>query len=439
MILPLVLGLLGIIALASSSKKAPNAATTAASIETLPLPLAGMAKQALATNDPTVLRTAADALEQQGFPEQAKLLRQTADAIKVTSSTKPVPEALQTLMAQSLAALTVDGSGRVTGPVTASGIQTASAAAAQIEAAGFPEAAAELRKFIEKAKLALPAPTPDQQLPLPGLPVEIAAQVNRAIQTNRDPKALRALAALLQSLPTSPEGTQAIQTLQALADQIDAAITTSNTLNQIQNTLPTVLPGASAPTVPSAPVTSSPGIVPPNPSTQTPVTVLPGITITAPGPLPPLPSGNTGVVGPGVPPLPTTKSKEAILAETVASGLVRIQAPVAATGSIKTVQGKENKTDVMRFQKQEALTQDGKFGPGTAQKMAKYTGNLPLVMYWPQGTNAAKVLAYRSAILDIADQAEGSGDLARASALRTAAGRERGQGGIVGTMPPAAA
>ncbi len=396
MVVPLVLGLLGLVALMASNKK-PAAQNTAALVSLLPNDLAGLAKQAMATNDPNVLLTAADTLDARGFHEQAQALRDQAAAAQRASSAKggnaALPPALQTLMAQALAALTVSGSGQIMGPVTADAIKTATAIAAQIDQAGFPDAAAALRVFINKAQSVLPPPTPAQTLPLPGLTPQLAAQVNQAIQAERDPVKLRQLIAILKGLPPNPQTQQAIDTLSALADQIDATIAAATAMQQIQKTLPANLP--------------TPAPAPPGP-------------LPAPSPAPaPSPSA--------------PKTPQQILAETTATGLVRLQS--SANGNVKAVQGKENKTDVMRFQKQESQTADGKAGPNTLLALAKYTGNLPLVMYWPQKSNASSVLTYRSKLLDLADAADAAGDTVRGAGLRAAAVAERGQGGIVGSMP----
>lgn len=399
MVLPLVLGLLGLVALIATSKKSTSPGASNASLSLLPTDLGGMAKQALATNDPNVLNTAADALDAKGFHTQAQALRDAANAAAASQNAKggaaALPPTLQTLMAQALAALTVSGSGQIQGPVTAQGIQTASAAAAQLDQAGFPDAAAALRVFIQKANLLVPPPSPAQTLPLPGLPPGLQQQVNQAIQTNRDPVQLRQLISLLKGMPPSPQTQQAIDTLTAIADQVDAAISTATAIQQIQKTLPPVLPQTSP---------GLPGFAPSVPQTS------------------PAPAG-----------IPAPKSKQQILAEAVASGLVRLQN--GSNGNVKAVQGKEDKSSVMRFQTQEGQAADGKAGPKTMLALAKYTGNIPLVMYWPQKSNAQSVFAYRGSLQDIADAAAASGDPARSDALKAAALAERGQGGIVGTMP----
>jgi hypothetical protein len=359
-----------------------------------------MAKQAIATGDPQTLNTAADALDAQGFHAQATLLRNAANAASSKAGGPQLPDAMKVLMAQALSALTVNATGQIQGPVTAQGIQIASAASAQLRAAGFTEAANSLDVFIARAQTVVPPATPDKQLPLPGLDPALAAQVNQAINTVRDPQKLRQLIAILKGLPTTPQTTQAITTLTALADQLDSAMAAAQAMQQINQVANQQSPGQ--PQLPGN------------------VNVIPS------GPVP-VPA----VATPGQ--APAAKSKQQILAESVASGLLRLQN--AAAGNVKKVQGKEDKSSVSRFQAQEKLTQDGKSGPGTTLAMAKYTGALPLVMYWPTGSNAQSVYTYRAKLQDLADAADSAGKTQMASDLRASAAAERGQGGIVGTMP----
>lgn len=432
MLVPLILGALGLIALISSNKKpagggSMNAAASDPSIAALPASFKGLAQQALAQNDPNVLNTAADTLDANGFHTQAAVLRQVAASINALSTNKSgqMPQALQTLMQQALAALTVDANGRITGPVTAQGIQLASAAAAQLNQAGFPDAAASLQDFIQKATAMLPAPTPDKVLPLPGLDPALAAQVNTALQTVRDPAILRQLILVLKQQPQNPQTQQAIDTLTALADQLDATIAAAQAMQQIQQQVVPAVPGKPAVNQVNQP-TVTPAVIP--------IPVTP-----APAP-PPAPTPSNVVIPPNpIPGLqPVAKSKQQILAETVASGLKRLQD--AAGGNVKSVQGKEDKSSVMRFQTQEGLTSDGKLGPGTNTALAKYVGVLPLVMYWPTASNAQSVYTYRAKLQTLADALSNDPNATlttqqQANDLRASAAAERGQGGIVGTMP----
>ncbi len=418
----IILGTLAIIALAMGSKKPGTAAPGAGisnvgdpanPINTLPDALRSIAAQAVATNDPTSMNQIAAQLDAQGFPVQANLLRQQAaraTALKDIPSANALPESFKVLIAQALAALTVDDQATLKGPITAQGIQIATNIAGQLDSAGFPQAAVDLRAFIARAQAAL-APLPlDKQITLPGLDPSIQTMVNAAIQTERDPKKLRAIIAILQGMPVTPQRDQAIATLTALADQIDSANTTAATMQQIQN----AMQQAGVVTPSGQPVTSSPGFVPqPSPPPGTPGIPQFPLTVTA---------------NP-----PAVKSKQQIKAESVASGLKRLQD--AAGGNVKAVQGKEDKAGVMSFQSQEGLTSDGKSGPATTLALGKYTGDLPLVMYWPQGSNASSVMAFRVKLNTLADAADNAGDSVRADSLRNSALLERGQGGIVGSMP----
>lgn len=415
MILPLVLGTLAILALTMGSKKStgetPGVNLTSVGdprnpINTLPDSLRVLAGQAIATNDPATLKQVAAQLDAQGFSVQANLLRQQANvavATKEVSSAGTLPDNMKVLLAQALAALTVTDSGAIAGPITAQAIQIASNIQGQLRDAGFPQAANDLGNFVAMAQRLLPTLPPSQQLPLPGLSPDLQTQVNQAIQTIRDPVKLRQLEAVLKSMPPNPQTQQAIDTIDALATQIEATQAAAQAMQQIQNEA-NKTPGA-LPNIPPASPPPPPGTV-----------VLPQMVI------------------PGTPPPPITqKSKQQIKAESVATGLKRLQE--AAGGNVKQVQGKEDKAGVMSFQSQESLTADGKAGPATTAALGKYTGDLPLVMYWPQGSNASSVIKYRAGLNTLADNAEASGDQTRADALRASAFAERGQGGIVGPMP----
>ncbi len=86
-----------------------------------------------------------------------------------------------------------------------------------------------------------------------------------------------------------------------------------------------------------------------------------------------------------------------------------------------------NVTDpnVKVFQANRGLTQDAKFGPGTALKAALEIGTLPLIRFWPLGTAKATLLQnYQAALLDMANK---SPDPAHAAQLRHSAQREQAQ------------
>ena len=99
--------------------------------------------------------------------------------------------------------------------------------------------------------------------------------------------------------------------------------------------------------------------------------------------------------------------------------------------------GKEDKGLIHKFQSMVGEKQDGLPGPGTTLKLALNgrVSNLPLVMYWPRSATASRVLQYRTDVRNVAAQARAAGDTSRAAALELSAQRERGQAGIVGSMP----
>lgn len=147
------------------------------------------------------------------------------DASQVTPGKveEMLPLELREKLAAMLRDLTVDPTtGKIVGPVTAEIIQRATALAAELERAGFPEAAATLRAFAQAAASLVASPPKDRQLPLPGLPADMAERVNRAITMERDPAKLRAIVAALRLLPQSPERDQAVSTIEALIVSIEA-------------------------------------------------------------------------------------------------------------------------------------------------------------------------------------------------------------------------
>ena len=85
---------------------------------------------------------------------------------------------------------------------------------------------------------------------------------------------------------------------------------------------------------------------------------------------------------------------------------------------------------VMAWQSTRGLVSDGKYGPGTAKRMAEEIGTLPLVRYWPRGSLPQTALApYKAELIKIAMTAEEP----RKSQLMASAEREQGQG--FGTAP----
>ena len=326
-----------------------------------------------------------------------------------------LPDELAVLMAKSLRDLTVNDDGTVSGPVTAEAVQRATTVAAQIDAAGFPDAANAFRAFIQRASSKVPSPPKDKQIQLPGIPQSTVDQINRTILLERDPAKLQKVLDAVRSMPQSAQRDLLIEMLSTAIQQTQAALVLADTLKKTDEVL-------KSPGLP--PVSTVPGpVVQAPPVSNTPTMTLPEIVIT------PGPSASTST-GPA-PEVPDTQ--EARRAFNVANSLRNL---VVTNGNdVKKAKGKEDKGLVMAFQRAEGLGADGKTGPGTVLKMAKYVGDIPYVFYWPVSATAKAVLTYRSTLQQMADAHESAGRPGIAAKLRAAASRERGQAGIVGQMP----
>lgn len=323
-----------------------------------------------------------------------------------------LPAELAELMAKSLKDLTVTESGSIVGPVTADAVQRATTVAAQIESAGFPDAASAFRAWIQLAAKKVPAPTPDKRVTIPGVSPAIVDQVNRALQLERDPNKLRSILTALQNLPKSPQRDNLIEMLTETIKQVEAAIVMAETLKKTEQVL------------------QNPG-PPPAVTAPAPVIELPPMTIPASAPAPqPQPQPR-----PQAPVSEVADTPEARRAVNLANHLVN---RILDNGTVTAAKGKEDKSLVKAFQLAEGATSaqaDGLAGPGTMLKLAKYQGALPLVYYWPKSATAKNVNDYRSTLRQMADVHEQNGRPGIAAKLRDAATRERGQGGIVGAMP----
>lgn len=88
----------------------------------------------------------------------------------------------------------------------------------------------------------------------------------------------------------------------------------------------------------------------------------------------------------------------------------------------------DNQPQVKVWQGIVGLGADGKFGPGSAYRMAEEVGVLPLIRFWPKSewNKAAAVDKYRASIRQIAERFAESNP-AHAAALRASATRETGQ------------
>ncbi len=139
--------------------------------------------------------------------------------------------------------------------------------------------------------------------------------------------------------------------------------------------------------------------------------VGPGIPIKIPAPkVPP------GEVLPAPPSPPLAPETEAML---------RVMLAKESTPNWKDIE-----PTLIAWQKARGLVADGKFGPGSAKRLAAETGLLPIVRFWPRGTlPGTAVPQFQGEILSVAAAAEEP----RKTHLRAAAEREQGQG--FGTPP----
>jgi len=260
-----------------------------------------------------------------------------------------------------------------------------SAAAASLESQGFKEQAAELRRRAEAASRMAPPPTREAVAVLqkiePGLNAADLEKAAKILRDQADPVALKAAADKLRTAG-----------FPLIADQIDAKGAGVAVTNIAVDAMKKI----------EVEQQKSPGIVP---------VVLPTDLIV----------------------VPRTET------EVAANNAVRqINAAIAKyNGNLKLAKASRAMADsvfaVKKFQTSAGLTPDGKSGPGTTLAYAKNgVGVLPPVLFWPVSANGKTVLAYRAAVLKIADQTV---DPLQASALRQSAARERGQAGIVGQMP----
>lgn len=324
-----------------------------------------------------------------------------------------LPDDLADLIAKSLKDLTINDDGSVSGPVTPEAVQRATTVAAQVENAGFPDAAKTFRAFIQAASRKVPSPAPDKQVKLPGVSQATVDAVNRAVQLERDPAKLQAILSQIQGLPQSAERDLLIEMLSNTIKQVQATIVLADTLKKTDTVLTS--PGIPQPnTLPTPVIQTQPQPSAPTPQPQPqPTMVLPPMVVTASNDIPDSPEKRRAV--------------------NTANHLIN---KVADNGGVvKNAKGKEDKSIVMAFQKGEGLTADGKTGPGTVLKMAKYTGDIPYVYYWPVSATQKNVLDYRTTLRDMADVHEQAGRQTIADKLRSNASRERGQAGIVGQMP----
>ncbi|HVY26099.1 MAG TPA: hypothetical protein VHB79_06085 [Polyangiaceae bacterium] len=416
----------GLLLLMSSSAKAQSAPRNPFDI--LPQNLRVLAAQAQATNDPGLLEQTAAQLEMQGFPQAAGVLRMQADQVRrVRASTEPAavapavavpapttiavpassPPALQTPPfvpssdATAPKQLTPDMQQLVADAIQNGTVPVLTSTAFVVEKAGFPQVAEDLRQRA-RAAAANAAPPAPKDLPNnaldPNMPSDLAQEVARQLQLQGDPAALELLAGELRKRGFNNTADQ----VEAKAKQIRAMLDAARTMHDIDQEFKT------------------PNEVPPLPAgggalPAPPVQTVPPVTVTATPPAP--------IVVPSVPvpqALPPERSKVQILADSVSSSL---NALLDQYGSVPKARFKEDQGLVQRFQTEEHITSDGKYGPTTALHVARYASDVPPPFYWRKGAGQKDLSTYRSNLESIALDAEQLGNTDRAARLRASAAK----------------
>jgi peptidoglycan hydrolase-like protein with peptidoglycan-binding domain len=346
----------------------------------------------------------------------------TPAAPSVPSGPRPTSElsdAQRERMAEALGRLGVSpATGKLSGAADASAIQFATQVIGELKAAGFEEAASILRSYTDEAAKSVQTPkeaAPIAQAAAGMMTKEQAEYVARVLALERDPNKIGLLIDWLKKLPPSEQRDTFIQMAQALALQLEAANITTDTLDKIDQ----VIQATPEPPAPPAPPVYVPPAAPP-----------------APKPLPERPTTVPAQPVPQKTPAPLTD------AEIVARQLLTHLSTLQNKHGIKGAKGKEDKMLVKKFQALTGIAQDGSAGPATFILLAsKGAVSLPYVYYWPKAATAATVAEYRSHLEKIAQALEKNGRRDEANTLRVSIARERGEGGINGSLfgAPAAA
>jgi hypothetical protein len=163
----------------------------------------------------------------------------------------------------------------------------------------------------------------------------------------------------------------------------------------------------------------TPNEVPPLPAAGSPsppqVQTLPPVTVTA------TPPAAVPVPPKAIPQaLPPERSKAPILADSVSSSL---NALIDQYGSVAKAPFKEDQGLVQRFQTEERITSDGKYGPTTALHVARYASDVPPPFYWRKGAGQKDLSTDRSNLESVALDAEQLGNTDRAARLRASAAK----------------
>ena len=383
----------------------------------LPDDLRSRAGQSLGTNSPGMVEQVASELDQQGFHEQAGLLRVQATKMRAqqggrtvaasfsspsTAPAAPAPAVLSLELQQMIAEAIKNG----TAPALTS-------TAFVVERAGFPQVADDLRKRA-KETAATVAPPPAQDRPNvaldPSMPADLALEVARQLQLQGDPSLLEGLAGEMRKRGFNNTAGQ----LEAKAKQIRAALDAARTMNDIDREFKS--PGVVAPT---AQFTPAPGLPPPAPGSAPVPGALPVSPAAFPMTVTATPAAPLAVPAtPQAQPTPPEKSKAQILAEVLATGLNDL---LERFGSVPKARFKEDKASVQRFQSQEGLQPDGNYGPATASHVARYVSDVPPPFYWKKGAGQKDLSTYRSDLESVALDADQTGNHDRAQRLRISA------------------
>jgi len=170
-----------------------------------------------------------------------------------------LPPELQRKLAEVLRDLTVDPiSGQISGPISASAVQAATALAGELERAGFAAAATALRAYAQAAASLVPKSPPPASSG--AFTAEELARLQSALKMERDLSKLEAILAALKQRPESSERDQFIAAFNALILQVKADIAKRDAARKLAELeKPPATPGAP----PSAPPVSPPAPVRP--------------------------------------------------------------------------------------------------------------------------------------------------------------------------------
>jgi hypothetical protein len=184
---------------------------------------------------------------------------------------------------------------------------------------------------------------------------------------------------------------------------------------------------APEPEAPAPPAAGPPPFVPPLPAAAPAALPLPvalpvSLPPVLPGVLPALAAVLPAVLPAVEPPAPVVATPAAVQPALVAPETAALVAELLAAESSPTWKRKYKSVGV--WQKSRGLKVDEMFGPKSALAVAKEIGTVPIVRYWPAGSNPVKVVPqFKLDLLELAKQAEEP----RRAQLLISAKRERGQ------------